>query len=81
MLTLRIVELSGHEQVIQTPRVSKSPANQVNGGENVVFWDHPDGSVGTIESGTVYVMNDAGRTVSVFTPFVAPATEQPRVAA
>jgi hypothetical protein len=69
MLTLRVIETTGHESIIQTTRVTKHPGNQVNGGENIVFWDRPDGSVGTIESGTVYVMNDAGKTVSVYTPF------------
>jgi hypothetical protein len=66
MLTIRHIEPSGHETILQTKRVTSQPADQIHGGERIIFYEKDDGSTLPIESGAVYVMNDNGKTVATY---------------
>ncbi len=65
MLTIRHIETTGHESVFETARVSYCP-RQLEMTRECVFWERPDGSAVEINSGTVYVMNSGGKTVSIY---------------
>ena len=74
MFTVRYVESDGHETIIQSNRVTAVPSQNVGGkGHRVsdgfasqVFYDQPDGSTFLVDTGSVYVMNDLGKTVAVY---------------
>lgn len=66
MLTIRHIEPTGHETVLQTMRVTMHPTDGVNLGAPTVFYDRPDGGTSLVEEGVVYVMNDLGKTVAKY---------------
>lgn len=72
MLSVKRVLASGHEDIAQARRVSYQPAkaNGTDAPETVFVEDENGNTQGFIE-GTVYVMNDAGSTVSKYS-LVAP---------
>lgn len=67
MLTVKRVLATGHEDVTQARRVSYQPA-KANGTDapETVFVEDEGGSTQGFVEGTVYVMNDAGSTVSKY---------------
>ncbi len=66
MMTIRHVAPSEHEVVIQTRRVELYPKSTSSEGVPSVFYERDDGSTDEITQGTVYVMNDNGKTVAVY---------------
>lgn len=65
MLTIRHIEVSGHEEIMTTPRVSYHPRTPEMTRE-CVFWETVSGQTIEMDSGTVYVMNENGKTVAVY---------------
>lgn len=65
MMTIKLVELNGHEQIrsVKTVAASPSPENGANT-YRVSGWDQEDLHWEFEKYGNVYVMNDAGQTVS-----------------
>lgn len=57
MMTVRHVDVDGHERVFEVDSVDRTPPPD----NELVF-----GIVRRIASGTVYVMNDAGKTVAKY---------------
>jgi hypothetical protein len=57
---------SGHETIVQTPRVECEPAMEINGNVHKVWWERPDGHTDYFCNGSVYVMNDSGKTVAKY---------------
>ena len=70
MLTILHVEPSGHESLVQAKRITIEPSVV---GENVetrfLHYESESGEIVTIGSGTIYVMNDAGKTVGKYRLF------------
>lgn len=68
MFTIRHRETDGHETLIQSERVSTQPFHGVASPHEVqaVFYELKDGTTMMIESGTVFVMNDGGKTVAIY---------------
>lgn len=69
MLAVKHIQLSGHEEIYLTNRVSYQPNYvPVNTagvkGEPCVWVDHGDAPSTSIFGGTVFVMNELGKTVS-----------------
>lgn len=77
MLTILHVEPTGHETILQTKRVTSHPGPQIQGGERSIYWERDDGSTVAIETGTVYVMNDNGKTVAKYHLEIGPAPLAP----
>ena len=73
MLTIRHIEASGHEEIVTTSRVSYHPRTPDITRE-CVFWETTSGQTIEMDSGTVYIMNENGKTVAVyrFADFVNP---------
>lgn len=71
MLTVKQVAPGGHETIRETRTVSAEPAptdpsDAQMGLIGRVFWEREDGGMSFFETGTIYVMNEAGKTVSVY---------------
>jgi hypothetical protein len=73
MLTLRMIQPTGHEEIITVRRVSIHPPEPPHpGDENIMtrtdslFYELENGEVLHTIDGTVYVMNDYGKTVAVY---------------
>ncbi len=66
MMTIRHVAPSTHEMVIQTRRVELYPKFASSDEVPAVFYERDDGSSVEVTEGTVYVMNDNGKTVAVY---------------
>jgi hypothetical protein len=68
MLTIKLIESKGHEQVHPVKRVTADP-NPANGPNAFTVHAWPLDSEEPLmfqSNGTVYVMNDAGQTVSKY---------------
>ena len=66
MLTVKHVEPTGHESIMTTPRIGYQPAIKERKQPEIVFVEREGRPVFEIVSGSVYVMNDKGSTVSVY---------------
>lgn len=66
MLTVKHVEPTGHETIHEATDVSSAPADRFGEAVNRVFYTRANSEVEGITSGTVYVMNEAGKTVAVY---------------
>jgi hypothetical protein len=67
MLTVRHIYASGHEEIHLTNRVSFQPFSAEGGSPpKTVFWERQDGSTVPLTDGSVYVMNDLGKTVAKY---------------
>jgi hypothetical protein len=74
MLSVRHIQLSGHEDIYLTPRVSFQPEMDNPSQNNAVptvsktpttIWiDCPGGATKALNGGTIFVMNDAGKTIA-----------------
>lgn len=69
MFSIRHIQLSGHEDIYLASRVSFQPevTHEQKGGlpsSPTIFIDRPDGSTMPINGGTIFVMNDNGKTVA-----------------
>jgi hypothetical protein len=61
MFSVKHVLPTGHESICQTSRVSFQPESEA--APEQVYIEKPDGSVFSITDGTIYVMNDSGKTM------------------
>jgi hypothetical protein len=83
MLTVRIIQPTGHEEIFSVRRVSVHPTEPPHpGDENILirtdmlFYELENGEVLHTVDGTVYVMNDYGKTVAVYhLQYPPPSTE------
>jgi hypothetical protein len=73
MLTLRMIQPTGHEEIITVRRVSIQPPEPPHPGDSnditrtdSLFYELENGEVLHTITGTVYVMNDYGKTVAVY---------------
>lgn len=66
MLTMRYIEEDGHEVVKEVESVMRVPAKEsVTKSAYLVYWNIDDkGSPVEIYDGTVYVMNEMGKTIA-----------------
>jgi hypothetical protein len=64
MLTVLHVLPSKHESLIQTPYVGAEPVSERSDNIKKVWIERPDGGRHALENGTVFVMNDNGKTVA-----------------
>lgn len=67
MMSVRHVELDGHESIRETQCVWREPVNPIKGGERLVFCqsDNTDEPL-RYASGRLYVMNSYGRTIATY---------------
>lgn len=74
MFSVKRVLSSGHEDITQARRVSYQPA-KANGTDvpETVFVEDDSGHTQGFVEGTVYVMNDAGSTVSKYSLAPSPS--------
>ena len=70
MLTIRWNEVTGVSTTMEAERVSLQPQvdpDNVDRGRRHVFVDRPGVGTLCIDNGSVYVMNEAGKTISTYT--------------
>lgn len=73
MLTVKHIAWTGHETLTDTRRVSYQPETPCTPPQ--VFIENPEGGVFAWADGTVYVMNEAGQTVSKYIFRADPSSE------
>jgi hypothetical protein len=66
MLSVKHIEISNHETILPAVRVSCQPGSHEGPAPMIVFVEDERGNVRDIRDGTVYVMNDAGKTVAKY---------------
>ena len=65
MFSVKYIRISGHEEIYPALRVSYHPKDtDPQELPACVFMDKPDGSTQQLLDGTIFVMNDMGKTVS-----------------
>jgi len=64
MLTMRYIESDGKEMVKEVEAVGRFPASEsITNSDYLVYWN-TDGQGCEIHDGTVYVMNENGKTIA-----------------
>lgn len=67
MLTIKIVEPSGEEDVLEVTHIARRKCSDTPAGlPAITYWLPNDGGSVNLFEGDVYVMNENGKTIAVF---------------